>query len=270
MKRSLASIGMVCFAFVLAPFVARADSDVPIGQIGLSGQGFVLFQSGNSNFVDWCPLNSGTPGMPAGNVTCGDSNTGLGFLTFSGGSGGFSNFGTIPGQIFDIGEQATTTTPYASFAAGTETTVPNFMTIDGHDDLKFTGNMLQLANCTPSATTGCVGPLMLSEVGSQTSVSMAILGTLVDTMDGSTANWEAVITGQFNAPMTTVESQLESATGAFSDQVSGSLVTSWATDAPTPEPGEMGLMVLGLALLGAAGASRSFRGLRRPGNSVLA
>jgi hypothetical protein len=227
----------------------------------------MLYRSGTGanamSFIDWCPLNSGTPGAPAGNVTCGDSNTGLGFLTFSGGSGGFSTVGTVPGQIFDITNQDPANSPYMTFTPGVTTGVPNFLVIDGQDQLHFTATSLQMANCTPSSTQACVGPLLLSEVGgSQTSVSMAILGTLVDSIDNSSAQWEAVVSGQYNEPMATVEQQLASASGAFSDQVSGSLVT-FASSAATPEPAAMGLMMLGMTLLGAAGISRNFRGMRK-------
>lgn len=268
MKRSVACIAVFSLGILLSPVASHANSDVPIGQLGITGQGFMLYESGAGtanamSFIDWCPLNTGTPGAPTGNVTCGDSNTGLGFLTFSGGSGEFSTVGTVPGQIFDMTNVDPANSPYTTFAPGVTTSVPNFLVIDGQDQLHFTATSLQIASCTPSSTQACVGPLLLSEVGgSQTSVSMAILGTLVDSMDNSSAEWKAVVSGQFNEPMTDVEQQLASASGAFSDQVSGSLETMpWGTTS-TPEPATMGLMMLGILLLGAAGVARSLRGMR--------
>lgn len=269
MKRSYACIAIICFGILLAPVVTHADPAVPIGQIGLSGQGFVLFQSNGMNFIDWCPLGSGS-GMPAGNMTCGVSGSGLGFLTFSGGSGGFSSVGTVPGQILDLATQTSTMTGFTAFPTGASASISNVVGVDGHNDWQFTGTSLVAAKCTPSATSACVGPLLLSEVGSQTTVSLAILGTVMDSADKSSANWEALLSGEFNEPLGVVEAQMQSATGAFADAVSGSLTTFASTgtgsgsgtgdggDPPvtTPEPQAAALFLLGLLLLGAGGAGR--------------
>jgi hypothetical protein len=66
MKRSYAGIAVIFLGSLLAPLGARANSDVPIGPLGITGEGFMLYQTGSGpnalNFVDWCPLNAGTPG----------------------------------------------------------------------------------------------------------------------------------------------------------------------------------------------------------------
>ena len=213
------------------------------GGFGTTGAGVEAFSnvSGTIHYIDWCPIDTGSPG---GSASCGTSTSGMGTLTAAGGSGTFTAVNpTSSGTILDMSDAVSA--PFTFFPVGTPVTIDNWLTLSALPNLDFQANLFVPASCAPSATQLCVGGFVLSQIGGNVTVSMTVNGIVSDTTHVlSSAAFTDAISGQFNnTTIAAVAAAASSSTGIFSNTWSGSVLTT-----PIPEPATFGL--IGAALLG--------------------
>jgi hypothetical protein len=213
------------------------------GGFGTTGAGVEAFSnvSGTTHYIDWCPIDTGSPG---GSASCGTSTTGMGTLTAAGGSGTFTAVNTTSaGTILDMSDAVSA--PFTFFPVGTPVTIDNWLTLSALPNLDFQANLFVPASCAPSATQICIGGFVLTQIGQNVTVSMTINGIVSDTTHVlSSAAFTDAISGQFNnTTIGAVAAAASSSAGIFSNTWSGSVATT-----PIPEPATSGL--IGAALLG--------------------
>jgi|GEM_PF-4947831 len=211
------------------------------GGFGTTGAGVEAFSntSGTIHYIDWCPIDTNSPGGG-----CGTSSTGMGTLTATGGTGTFTAVNpSSSGTILDMSDAVSA--PFTFFPVGTPVSIDNWLTLSTLSNLDFQANLFVPASCVPSATQLCVGGFVLSQIGQNVTVSMTINGIVSDTTHVlSSAAFSDVISGQFNnTTIAAVATAASSPTGIFSNTWSGSVATT-----PIPEPATSGL--IGAALLG--------------------
>ena len=206
------------------------------GGFGTTAAGVLTFANAANtmHFIDWCPTDPTSP--PTGSGSCGVATGGTGTLLAQGGSGSFLSLSTTPstGTIKDLVDNGSAP-PFTTFPVGVPVTINNLLTITTLPQFNFQAQMLVPETCAPSANVQCIGPFILTQVGSNVTVSLAITGTVLDTSGTLTpANFSDVISGQFNnTSIGTVASAALSTGGIFSNTWSGS-VTTTATTVPEP------------------------------------
>jgi hypothetical protein len=218
------------------------------GEFGTTGPGVLVFRSGAADFIDWCPVQPGSPGATGLPASCGTSSSNSGMFLATGGTGTFSSLSSFPGvagNIDDITDVSGSST-FTFFPPGVPVTINNFLTISTLPNLNFQANLLSAGACSATA----VGPFCLTQNGQNVSVTMTINGTVIDTTGTLTSSaFTDVITGQFNN--TTIAGVIAGATsssGIFSNTWSGSVQTTGAV----PEPATTSLIGAGFALVGLA------------------
>jgi len=255
-KRStLLNVALGTLAFSLVASAA------PIGDFGFTTTGVLVFQlSGPTrNFIDWCPTNTVQPGTVG--TGCGVANTGTGTIVAQPGPG----FGAIGpnenGTIRDTTDNLAASGPVPGFAFLPATLGPlapadwihNYINLPLHSNWDFTATQLKAltpAECTPIANQqDCIGAFKLNQTGNDTSVQINVLGFLFDSSNNTTANFRAIITGQYtNMTIAQVEAAAQTANGVFSNTTSGKVVTD-----AVPEPATMLFSGFGLIALSIAG-----------------
>jgi PEP-CTERM motif len=243
----------VLAAMVLLPILASATPVVGsiIGTFGFSGPGVLTFSTAPGNdFIRFCTK---------ADSSCAAAPTGTGDFGVSG--PGFGNFnlllGTDTGAILNTSDHTPPLSPYTYLPPGAAVTVDNYIALTSANalanyNLDFQADMLPVVACTTTSTQQCVGPFELSANGPNVSVTMDVLGTIINKQDGSKSNMDITITGQYNA--TTIGAVIagaQSASGAFSNSWAA---TVNATAIPVPEPGTatttlllgMGMVTFGL------------------------
>lgn len=243
----------LCGISLVSLFAVSAPAATITGTLGFFGPGVLTFSTGGgapgTNFIDWCPVNSG----PEPGANCGTATTGAGDgLTFvSSTSGSFTAFNPFlsTGTILDITDDPTATgNPYTYIPLG-PTSIANFL--DFADPWDYTLTEIENQNCAATATELCTGYFKLVQVGSSVSVNLSGKGFITAGPDDNP--FKLLITGNFAD--TTIAQVIAAATtsgGIFSNSWSGELV---ATGAAIPEPGTIGLGLLGFAMI-ATGAVR--------------
>ena len=203
------------------------------GGFGTTAAGVLTFANTTNtvHFIDWCPTDPTSP--PTGSGTCGTANTGLGSLLAQGGSGSFASLiapsaGTIKDMV-DTGSFP----PFTTFPAGVGVSINNYLTLSALPQFNFRAEFLVPETCAPSASTVCIGPFILTQVGGNVTVSMSVNGTVLDTSGTFTpAAFSDVISGQFNSTtIAAVAAAAQTTTGIFSNTWSGSVSTT-----AVPEP----------------------------------
>jgi hypothetical protein len=212
------------------------------GTFGFDGPG-VLVYSSSGDFIDFCATVSGS--------TCNNNGSGKGNFNVTGaGTGSFSVLnGPVPGPatlgtIDDLTDITPPATGYTYLPVGGSVIVNNIIALTSNPaeaTWNFQADSLPFASCITTSTQQCLGPFQLNANGGNVSVEMNILGTLINTADGSTSALDIAITGNYlNTTLTAVETGAESAGGVFSDNWSASV-----TATATPEPGTATMMLLG-------------------------
>jgi len=243
------ALGPLVGAFLVCLLSVPVSAATINGDLGFFGPGVLTFSTGGgapgTNFIDWCPVNTG----PAPGTNCGVSNTGTGSVLVSSTSGDFDiNPFLSPGTILDITDDPTSPAPY-TFIPLTPTSVPNFL--DFSDPWTYTLTDIEDQMCAPSATQFCTGYFKLDQIGSSVSVNFSGTGEIFDGVD--TTPFTFLITGNFAGQ--TIQSVIAAATspaGIFSNSWSGELNAVSAI----PEPGTVGMALLGFAVLGAGALRR--------------
>jgi hypothetical protein len=233
---------LVIAAGFLASMTSMSLSAAAItGGFGTTGAGVEAFSNSTTHYIDWCPIDTNSPG---GSASCGTSTTGMGTLTATGGSGTFTAVNpSSSGTILDMSDAVSA--PFTFFPVGTPVSIDNWLTLSALPNLDFQANLFVPASCAPSATQLCVGGFVLSQIGANVTVSMTVNGIVSDTTHVlSSSAFTDAISGQFNnTTIEAVATAASSPTGIFSNTWSGSVATT-----PIPEPATSGL--IGAALLG--------------------
>jgi len=266
--RSVTNFKSVAASICLLLVFGVIASAAPIGSFGFNSTGVVVYQNaGGTNFIDWCPPNTGSPATPSG---CGaPGSAGNGTIIAQPGAGDFSTLApNTGGTILDMTTGNPPASPYTFFPP-TAAPLPlpawihNFLTLSGHSNWDFTANQLQLQTCTAVAgEQDCLGPFKLTQSntpqGPLTSVTITVLGILTDTSDNSTANFRAIITGQYGLSISDVEALAQTPQGVFSNTVSASVFTMGPDQhTDTPEPSTYGLVLAGVGLIAVSRVRRN-------------
>jgi hypothetical protein len=238
--KRLTVVGLA-FCAMLVISAAPAHALFVNGQLGWTGTGVVTFSTGGgapgTNFIDWCPVNTGTP-VPGGVSGCPVVNNGLGDTAVTTATGTFVVPDPVggPGTIVDITDDNTPPAPYTFVPVGA-TNIAGFFNFP--DPWLYTVTSIDNQVCAPTPTLVCTGYFQLVQTGANVAVNFSGLGTI--NAGGDISNFTFLITGNF--PGTTIAAVITaaaSAAGAFSPSWSGTLT---ATGAPIPEP--MTLLTLG-------------------------
>jgi hypothetical protein len=243
----LLGLSLVCFAMA-------APAATITGSLGFFGPGVLTFSTGGgapgSNFIDWCPVNSGPePAAGCNDVAVGP---GQGSLLVSSRTGDFvaADPTGSPGTILDMTDVPGNPPPYTTVTLGANN-VPGFFNFA--DPWLYTLTRIDPQTCAPSATQVCTGYFLLSQVGTGVSVSMAGGGFV--TAGGDDTPFNFAISAQFeNRTIAQVIAAATSPSGIFSNSWSGQLSTT-----PIPEPGTIAMGLLGLALVGSTRILKSRR-----------
>jgi hypothetical protein len=237
--------------FLLAGFAQAAV--LPFSGFATTGAGVLTFQNGGVNYIDWCPVSSFAPSstIPAGaQGSCPVADTGNGIFLASGGFGAFTPQNPLgnpanTGTILDMKDQAGGNAQYTTFPPNTPVSINNFLRLNSQSNFNFQANILTAGACSSVA----IGPFCLTQVGPNVSVTMTVLGTLIDTSGFyDPAPFSDVITGQFNnTTIAAVAAAAQTSTGIFSNSWSGSVEASGI-----PEPSTWAMMLIGGGLIFAA------------------
>jgi len=207
---SLLALGMPAFA-------------LPVnGIIGFSGTRLMTFTMGPGNgFIDFqAPVAGGTGEIDADNRT--------GFFTVVPNND--------PGTIRDMSSM--NNPPYAFVPVATMVSIDNFLTFASLPTTNIRLTFLPLADCSGGGT--CSGPFQLLQNGAHVSVSINILGQVLNGPDSSP--FTGTITAQFlNNSVLGVFNAANSTNGITADSYSGAISAS-----EIPEPETATLLGLGL------------------------
>jgi hypothetical protein len=235
---------------LFAAVAATSASAAPVtGILGFGGPGVLSFSTGGgapgTNFIDWCPVNTG----PEPGVGCGVSSAGIGDLSVDSRTGDFVAADPVnsSGTIRDITDNPAAPAPYTFIPLGVPVSISGFF--DFADPWTYTLTSITPQTCAPSATQVCTGYFNLVQVGRNVSVNLAGIGTITNGA-GEVSNFDLLITGNFSG--TTIPAVIAAATsggGIFSNSWSGELRAE--AGPAIPEPGTIGMALIGLGLVGA-------------------
>jgi hypothetical protein len=208
------------------------------GSFGTTGAGVLTFANATNtiHYIDWCPADPASP--PSGSPGCGTASNGRGDLQANGGSGTFASQNSPPaggqlGTILDMKDDPGGLANFTYFPVGAPVAINNWLVLSTLPNLNFQATQLVPQTCAPSATTVCIGAFILTQVGANVTVSMAVNGLVFDTNNIlSPASFTDVISGQFNnTDIASVAAAAQTTGGLFSNTWSGSVTT-----AAVPEP----------------------------------
>jgi hypothetical protein len=233
-------------ALILASGLASASAI--LGDFGFSGPGVLVFNSLGAGYIEFCSQ---------ADPNCSSAPTATGDLAASGaGTGSFSGLTSADtGTLDNITDTSPPLAPFTYFPVGIPASIDDYLVLSAFPAWDFQADLLEAATCTASATQQCLGPFQLDQNGPNVSVTMVVLGMLINTADGSTSNLDITFTGQYNSTtIAAVESAGMTTAGVFSD--------SWSAtaDAMAPEPGTASMMLLAGGVLTLLSRIRRRRG----------
>lgn len=240
------ALGPIVGAFLVCLLSVPVSAATIVGDLGFFGPGVLTFSTGGgapgTNFIDWCPVNQ----APSPATNCGVNNNGTGQAFVSSTTGDFNiNPFMSMGTILDITDNPASPAPY-TYIPLTPTSIPNFL--DFSDPWTYTLTDVADQTCAPTATEFCTGYFRLVQVGPTVSVNFAGRGEIFDGTDVTPFTF--LITGNFaNTTIQSVVTAASSPQGVFSPSWSGTLNA-------VPEPGTVGMALLGFAVLGAGALRR--------------
>jgi hypothetical protein len=242
-------------AMVLLPILASATPVVGsiIGTFGFSGPGVLVFQTGGgppggADFIRFC--TTADPNCAA--AATADGNFGVS----GAGGGSFNNLlGTDTGNILNVTDHTPPLSPYTYLPPGAAVVIDNYLALTSanatsHYNLDFQANNLPFATCTTTSTQQCIGPFQLNQTTAgpttNVSVTMNVLGTIINEQDGSKSAFDAIITGQYAGnTIGNVIAGAQTSGGIFSNSWSGTVIAY-----TVPEPSTALLLGMGLVTLG--------------------
>jgi hypothetical protein len=249
--------GALLVGLLLLAGLAQA-APLPFSGFATTGAGVLTFQNGGVNYIDWCPVSSFAPSgtiPPGATGSCPVANTGNGIFLASGGFGAFTPQNPLgnpanTGTILDMKDQAAGNAQYTHFPPGVPVSINNFLVLNSQPNFNFRAELLTAGACSSVS----IGPFCLTQVGPNVSVTMTVLGTLIDNSAVfDPAPFSDVITGQFNnTTIAAVAAAAQTSSGIFSNSWSGSVEAS-----AIPEPSTWAMMVIGGCLILAARRRRA-------------
>lgn len=129
---------------------------------------------------------------------------------------------------------------YSVAPVGATVSIDNFLSFTSIPTTNIRLTQLPFAStCTPSATVACIGPFQLSQNGAHVSVSINVIGDILNGPD--TTGFSGQITAQFlDKTIAAVVDGASTTTGVLADSWSG------AISATIPEPGTVTMLGIGL------------------------
>jgi hypothetical protein len=206
---------------------------VPVtGILGFSGTSLFTFTiTPGDSYIDFRePVAGGTGAIDSDNRT--------GFFT----AVGANEMGTIRDM------SSLNVAPYAWVPVNTTVAIDDFLlfpSISATTNIRLT--RLPLANCSGGGT--CVGPFQLLQSGSDVSVSINILGEILNNRTSANPDrttFSGTITAQFlGTNVASVIAAASSPNGVNADSYSGAILAS----SPVPEPGTVTMLGIGAAAI---------------------
>lgn len=251
-KRSL--LGAIpLIALLLTPTLSAGPL---FGTFGIAGPGVLAFKltgsPGQPDFIRFCTYAD--PNCQAAAGATGD------FVVSGPGQPATSPFSVLApltlGTIKNMTDTTPPTPPYTYFPTGVPgQNIQNFITVSGHPNWDFIGDLLQPASCITTATQKCIGPFQFNQNAQNVGVTIDITGFAKDTNDNTVTNLDISITGQYNnTTIDNVIAQGTTPTGAFSNSWSGTV-----SALTVPEPGALSLTLLGGLFFAASVMGRKLR-----------
>ena len=231
--RRFGSAGLVLFAAALMLTSMRVSAAPITGSFGFDGPGVLTFFD-DGDFIDFCATVTGD--------TCNNNGSGEGDFTVTGpGTQSFTVLtNTTTGTIDDLTDTTPPAAGYTYLPVGIPVTINEIIALNGFPTWNFQANLLPIASCTGTATQQCLGAFQLDQNGPNVSVEVNILGTLINTADGSKSTLDIALTGNFlETSIAAVAAGAVTPSGVFSDNWSASVTAS-----AIPEPGTSGMMLL--------------------------
>jgi hypothetical protein len=230
--------GLIVLAAALMLTSVTVSASPITGTFGFDGPGVLTFYN-NADFIDFCATVTGN--------TCNNNGTGTGDFTVTGsGTNSFSVLSSsTTGTIDDLTDHTPPAPLYTYLPVGVPVAINNIIALTGFSTWDFQANLLPVASCVSTATQQCLGAFQLDQNGQNVAVEMNILGTLINTADGSKSTMDIALTGNFlNTTIAAVEAGAVTSAGVFSNNWSASVVA-----AAVPEPGTSTMFLAGGGLL---------------------
>ena len=197
------------------------------GDLGFSGTqlfSFTLPAGANAgSYIDFrLPVDGGNGVMDS------DGTTGFFNILPNNDPGFIKDLATVPNSL-----------GYSVAPVGATVSIDNFLAFNSIPTTNIRLTKLPFAtSCSPGPFTACVGPFQLSQNGSHVSVSINILGDVLNGPDSTPFTGQ--ITAQFlNNTIAAVIASASSADGVLANSWSGAIST-------VPEPGTMTMLGIGL------------------------